>query len=447
LPGAVHEWHSDLETADAPGKTLTVWIGLENTHRDSALRMLSRSHRFGVAAREVRQQLEDAGRPASDDAIVDWARGRDEGCEVVRFDVTDGDAICFDGALWHGSANGSGVARRAIVLQYATPDVPVRIPDFNARTWPVARLETPRPPCVLVKGQAMPDINRIVPAPAPRAATTHPRLTNRVHPLRVPLSLPEGEHFSSVHLFRGSTANVSALGCHASVLAQHRSPHPPHVHDEEEVLLVLAGEVDLLLPDGPSEEHRTRLVVGQLAYYPAGFRHTIETVSAEPATYLMFKWHNETRGGSSSALAHITVTAEAPIPTEPGFHTRVVLNGPTAQLRRLHVHRSVLTPGAGYAPHVDAHDVAIVVLEGAVETLGQRVEPHSVIFHPAGEPHGIRNPDDRPATYLVLELHGSQATPARSSLAELARKITDPSRWTRRLRRESARVRSRLRRR
>jgi hypothetical protein len=50
--------------------------------------------------------------------------------------------------------------------------------------------------------------------------------------------------------------------------------------------------------------------------------------------------------------------------------------------------------------------VAIVVLEGEVATLGKRVGPHSVIFYRSGEPHGIRNPGESLAKYVVFEFHG-----------------------------------------
>jgi hypothetical protein len=65
-----------------------------------------------------------------------------------------------------------------------------------------------------------------------------------------------------------------------------------------------------------------------------------------------------------------------------------------------------MLPGAGYEPHVDAYDVAIFVVSGKVETLGQVVEPNSVIFYSAGEPHGMKNVGQEPAKYLVFEMHG-----------------------------------------
>ena len=49
--------------------------------------------------------------------------------------------------------------------------------------------------------------------------------------------------------------------------------------------------------------------------------------------------------------------------------------------------------------------MAIVVLEGEVETLGKRVGPHGVIFYAAGEPHGMRNAGNVIARYIVFEFH------------------------------------------
>jgi hypothetical protein len=67
---------------------------------------------------------------------------------------------------------------------------------------------------------------------------------------------------------------------------------------------------------------------------------------------------------------------------------------------------TTLQPGAGYEPHVDAYDVGIVVLDGTIETLGERVEPHGVVYYAGGEPHGMHNPGDVPAVYLVFEFQG-----------------------------------------
>ncbi len=224
------------------------------------------------------------------------------------------------------------------------------------------------------------------------------------------------------------------------MLTQGKCPHPPHRHKEEEILLLLAGEVDLILPDVQTAtgDHRKRLRVGQFVYYPAHFPHTLETVSVEPASYLMFKWYtDETQIDSPLAFGHFKIFDDQEnSDVQDGFRARLVFEGPTACLRKLHCHVSTVLPGAGYEPHIDAYDVAIIVLEGEIETLGERLGPHGVIFCPAGEPHGMRNPGEAIAKYIVFEFHGRQkalsdALP--SPPLPLLAKLIDPQRWKRKL--------------
>jgi hypothetical protein len=93
------------------------------------------------------------------------------------------------------------------------------------------------------------------------------------------------------------------------------------------------------------------------------------------------------------------------------FWNRRVFEGPSGCLGKLHAHFTVLAPGGGYEPHRDSYDVAIVTLEGTVETLGQRVEPLSVIYYGAGELHGMRNVGTIPARYIVFEFHAPGGVP------------------------------------
>jgi quercetin dioxygenase-like cupin family protein len=94
---------------------------------------------------------------------------------------------------------------------------------------------------------------------------------------------------------------------------------------------------------------------------------------------------------------------------QDGFALRRVFDRETHYLRKLQCHLTTLQPGVGYAPHVDAHDVAILVRTGTVETLGAQVGPGGVIFYAAGERHGLKNVGDTDATYLVFEFHGGDA--------------------------------------
>ena len=198
------------------------------------------------------------------------------------------------------------------------------------------------------------------------------------------------------------------------------SPTRAHRHDEEEILIVLDGEATLVLEDaaeGAEHSHTARR--GTFAYYPAGFAHTIRNTADAPVTYVMFKWRADPQE-KTDLLEHQLIpygesSDEALQAGSSGFSASTLLEGETTCLRRLHSHLTTLQPGAGYDPHVDAHDVAIVVLEGTLETLGEQVGPDSIVFYAAGESHGMRNVGDTPAVYLVFEFHGRHLPHRRSN--------------------------------
>lgn len=301
-------------------------------------------------------------------------------------------------------------------------------------------------------------VHRLVRKPIER--TDRPRLTSQIHRRPSPPDANPGGGWESRHLFRGATPHIADFRCHVSVLARGESPHPPHAHPAEEILIVLSGEVDLILPaeQATPEGERRRLRRGQFVYYPSSYPHTLEGASEATAQYLMFKWRADPTGepdpmhcGVFSALERSPETDD---PNPHGFRVHHLFSQPTAWLRKLGCHTSALAPGGGYEPHADAYDVAILVLDGEVETLGERVHPGGVIFYAAGEPHGMRNPGKTPAHYVVFAFHARRTAPkARKSRAMRGQpmepprpkpkkssrswleKLTDGRRWKRRLRR------------
>ena len=189
---------------------------------------------------------------------------------------------------------------------------------------------------------------------------------------------------------------------------------------------MLAGEADLILPEMDSEgQGKHRLRPGQFVYYPAHFPHTLRAISPQPANYLIFQWL--ARSGTPDAqLAFGCFDALGPRDnSEPKYGLRLLFEGPTGCLRKLHAHATTLTAGISHPPHKHGYEAAIVVLEGEVETLGERVGPHGIIFYSSGRPHSIGNPGTQPARYVVFEFFGADDS--------FLRKVADPQRWKRKL--------------
>jgi mannose-6-phosphate isomerase-like protein (cupin superfamily) len=256
---------------------------------------------------------------------------------------------------------------------------------------------------------------------------TLPMLTSRVYPLGIPLPPDQERGWKPYAIFSGSGSGLQTWSCHVSVLTKDTCPHPPHVHREEEILMLLSGEADLILPDiqAVGGNQCTHLEPGQFVYYPSRFAHTLQATSDDPANYLMFRWRGNARRLGSILPHGLFGTLSGGMEDVPakGLSSRLMIEGPTKYLQKLHCHSSTLTAGQGYEPHEDRYDVALVVLEGEIETLDERVGPGSVVLYAAGEPHGMHNPGEVVARYAVFEFH------------------SDPRRLTTRLRRIQQRMR------
>lgn len=150
---------------------------------------------------------------------------------------------------------------------------------------------------------------------------------------------------------------------------------------------------------------------GAVAYYPSGRAHTISAMGGSAAHYLMFKWTGFRRLVAPRLEASVYVAAPPNGVGTNGFRAVPVFEGGTDFMDTLHAHASELDPGAGYEPHVDAHDVGLVLLEGQVDTLGSTLVAPALCFVSGGVPHGIRNSGSGPARYLVLEFHGHPPEP------------------------------------
>jgi hypothetical protein len=228
-------------------------------------------------------------------------------------------------------------------------------------------------------------------------------------PLTFPLQLGSESRLSH-SIYLGATPNLAWLDCHYTVLAEGRTPHPPHVHDDEEMIIPLVGDVDILraASSDSTDTRDERIGFGRLVYHESRLPHTIRAAGPGPSAYLVLRWSapaiSGTLDGAVPAQSYDFGRAPgAELAETQGQSKTLIFEGPTRLLSRLHVHTTIARLGAGSAPHRDPHDVAVVVLEGAVETTSGRVEAPGIIFHPAGRTHFLRSVGARPARYLAIE--------------------------------------------
>jgi mannose-6-phosphate isomerase-like protein (cupin superfamily) len=397
----IHPCHTDVESSAPEGGFVSLWIGIDGTSRASGLRFIRGSHRFGMTSQEAAARRGMSSRQWSEETALDTARAVDPSAELLICDFEDGDAALFDGRTWHGSHNLGTTPRTALLLQFAAANRPVRIPI--ACEWPFVQGE--QAPVLLVSGMASTWQNRLIPPPP----DTGNAVPNDAYPLAMPADPAPG--FLSQPHFAGATPMIDRIACHSSVLAPGAVPHPPHRHAEEELLVIVAGEAELITDggDGDGGFARTKVRAGDFAYYPAFQPHSLGNSSSEPVLYTMFRWTNPLRRWPLSDRMAILKGSEALVADGvTSQRMQRLLERPSRWLRRLHVHMSVIPSGQGYDAHADDHDVAIVLVGGTIETLGRTVTAPAVLFHPAGTLHGLRSIGAGPARYFVAEFEGSR---------------------------------------
>ncbi len=92
--------------------------------------------------------------------------------------------------------------------------------------------------------------------------------------------------FGDVRNFvQGETAQLKGLSVGSIDIKPGQSPHPPHTHPEEELMLVTEGHAEIFL-----EGKTTKVGPGSLMYAAANHSHGIVNTSAAPMTVFWIKW-------------------------------------------------------------------------------------------------------------------------------------------------------------
>jgi quercetin dioxygenase-like cupin family protein len=87
--------------------------------------------------------------------------------------------------------------------------------------------------------------------------------------------------------FRSPTATLDELECHVTTLNPGESSHPPHKHQEEEVIIIKEGTLEALV-NGTMKQ----VGPGSVVFQASNQMHSIKNVGTTPATYHVFSWHS-----------------------------------------------------------------------------------------------------------------------------------------------------------
>lgn len=83
----------------------------------------------------------------------------------------------------------------------------------------------------------------------------------------------------------GNTEQLKALTVGSLELKAGQSPHPPHTHPEEEILLVADGQAEISIGG-----QVTKAGPGTVMYVGSNHVHGIVNKSQSPMTFYYFKW-------------------------------------------------------------------------------------------------------------------------------------------------------------
>jgi quercetin dioxygenase-like cupin family protein len=90
---------------------------------------------------------------------------------------------------------------------------------------------------------------------------------------------------STRKFFQAPTPTLKELECHVTTLNPGQSPHAPHQHPDEEVIIIREGTVEVL-----NNGEIKRIGPGSVIFQASNQLHSIRNVGDTPATYHVFKW-------------------------------------------------------------------------------------------------------------------------------------------------------------
>ena len=87
-------------------------------------------------------------------------------------------------------------------------------------------------------------------------------------------------------LFDRPTVMMNRFDIHITTLNPRYNSHDPHVHKNEEIILMMDGVGDMFIATGPQ-----RITTGDACYVESNVLHNITNMGNTPATYFAIQWN------------------------------------------------------------------------------------------------------------------------------------------------------------
>lgn len=200
---------------------------------------------------------------------------------------------------------------------------------------------------------------------------------------------------------------MGLFSAHVLRLERGAWPHEVHGHVDEEILIPLSVGVTMV-EAGSSR----RLSPGDLVFHTPWHQHTHTGETVEPSSILVLRW---TVPGAivvnSSATVDVTDTSLAGVADRHGIRRRRIGTNRPLTSGTMTVEAIELAPGVGYPVHAHDHDLVLIVTEGQLVDYGTTIPAPSVIYYPAGTPHGAVPLHQGITRMIALEFHAAPSMP------------------------------------
>lgn len=208
-------------------------------------------------------------------------------------------------------------------------------------------------------------------------------------------------------ILEGSSLDLDDLEVEAFTIAPGKSGHVNEIHDEEELVIIKSGRLDITIGDTT-----TTLGPGSVAVFIPGHAHSIANNSDAPATYFLFEYESvatadpgrAARAGGSFVIDWDEVEF---LPSDIGGR-RNLYDRPTAMFSGFEMHVSTLNAGlTNHATHTHRAEEMVLVIKGEVEMLiGEThytAKAGDLYFIQSEVPHSLRNIGDGPTEYYAFQ--------------------------------------------